>query len=308
MLVPLKIEDWSFDIIKELVISEYLETDTFEFKPSIKDFDPNNKLTHRILETTCAFANTNGGFIIFGIDDMGNKIGNRIIGIDKSDDLGKHFSDKIKKIYPTVYYKFRNPAIKIPKSNKILFVVQIFQSPERPHMKTDVGRFYIRTNGGNEFMTYQQIKEGFLRYDERYNKLNLLYMEISGNLAFAKEIVSTVKKNSISKLKDGEYLRYSTIKFETSVLASLISETLGIVDRDLIKMILKLRLQMISVNNELEHYLRYSIEDKKFQYDTHSKYVQQYIERSIIPLIENIITKLKKYGIEYKENEFKIFD
>ena len=201
MLVPSKLEDWNFDIIKDLVISEYLETDTFEFKPSIKDFDPNNKLTNRILETTCAFANTNGGFIVFGINDMGNKLENRIIGINKSDDLGKYFSDKIKKIYPTVYYKFKNPVIKIPNNDKILFVVQIFQSPERPHMKTDVGRFYYRTNGGNEFMTYQQVKEAFLRYDERYNKLNLLYMEISGNLEFAKEIVSTVKKTSISKLK-----------------------------------------------------------------------------------------------------------
>jgi len=63
---------------------------------------------------------------------------------------------------------------------------------------------------------------------------------------------------------------------------------------------------MLAVNNELEHYLRYSIEDKKFQYDTHSKYVQRYVQKSIIPLIENIITELKKYGIEYKENEFKI--
>ena len=73
-------------------------------------------------------------------------------------------------------------------------------------------------------------------------------------------------------------------------------------------MILKLRLQMIAVNNELEHYLRFSIEDKKNQYDTHSKYVQQYIEKSIIPLIEDIIIELKKYGIEYKDNEFTIFD
>ena len=65
---------------------------------------------------------------------------------------------------------------------------------------------------------------------------------------------------------------------------------------------------MIAVNNELEHYLRYSIEDKKNQYDTHSKYVQQYVENSIIPLIEDIIVELKKYGIEYTDNGFKIFN
>ena len=94
VLIPANLSQWNFEVIKDLVDKGYLEADEFEFKPAIKNRDPN--LQTRIVETACGFANTDGGFIIFGVKDMGNKTDDRITGIDKSDDLATQFGDKLK--------------------------------------------------------------------------------------------------------------------------------------------------------------------------------------------------------------------
>lgn len=116
---------------------------------------------------------------------MGNKKEDRLVGLENSDDLSKEFGDKIRSINPTPYYDFVNPPIPIPHKDQVLFVAQIPKSSDRPHMKADVGRFYHRTNTGNEIMNYQQIKEAFLRYEERKSKLNLLYIELFSNSKIA---------------------------------------------------------------------------------------------------------------------------
>jgi hypothetical protein len=157
--IPDSLDSWTYDTIKTLVDNDYLEDQTFEFKPAIRSRSPS--LNQRIVETTCAFANTDGGFMIFGIEDLGNTKQDRIKGIERSDDSAKEFGDKIKLIYPRVDFKFKNPPLEIPGKDTVLFVVHIIRNKSGPHMKVDVGRFYKRTNKGNDMMTYQEIKEAF---------------------------------------------------------------------------------------------------------------------------------------------------
>ena len=64
-MIPRALTDWDYETIKDLTTTSYLETDTFEFKLAMKSRDPT--IDGRIKETACAFANTNGGFIIFGV-------------------------------------------------------------------------------------------------------------------------------------------------------------------------------------------------------------------------------------------------
>jgi predicted HTH transcriptional regulator len=95
----------------------YCETDTFDFKPILKPVfgDPrkHDDYNERILNNVCAFANTYGGFIVFGIEDAKNKEGeDRIVGLDRLD-FAAEFGDKIKDLDPTVYYNFKNAPIKI---------------------------------------------------------------------------------------------------------------------------------------------------------------------------------------------------
>ena len=99
-------------------------------------------------KTVCAFANTEGGFLIFGIKDNRElSLAERIIGIDPKRDFPREFGDKIRdKIDPPVYFEFKNPPIKIPNSTNVIHVIKIPQSSERPHMVVHDRRFYYRTN------------------------------------------------------------------------------------------------------------------------------------------------------------------
>ncbi|CAN5455427.1 hypothetical protein BH18THE2_BH18THE2_20970 [soil metagenome] len=78
-MIPRTLPEWNCDKVKELTDKGYLEADTFEFKFEIKSRDP--KINERIIQTSCAFANTDGGFIIFGVADLGNKNEDRIVGL-----------------------------------------------------------------------------------------------------------------------------------------------------------------------------------------------------------------------------------
>ena len=94
---PKALEDWNYDIIKDLVDKGYYETDMFDFKAELPKVDT-------LSRTVCAFANTNGGFLIFGVQDIKASSNNRIIGIAKNKDFIKEFQDKIKNIEPSVYF------------------------------------------------------------------------------------------------------------------------------------------------------------------------------------------------------------
>jgi len=118
-------------------------------------------------------------------------------------------------------------------------------------MKTDVGRFYYRSNKGTDFMSYQQTKEAFLRYEERRNKLSLLYIEILSNLTIGQEIIR-VSNLKIEKHK-GRYLHYSPLRFETALIGSLLPELYSIVysDGEMIGSLFRLKLQMSTLNSTL---------------------------------------------------------
>ncbi|MPZ07038.1 MAG: hypothetical protein GEU26_11600 [Nitrososphaeraceae archaeon] len=310
-MIPTRLSEWNYEIIKELVEKGYLEADTFEFKREIKSRNP--KLNDRIVETACAFANTVGGFIIFGIDDLGNSKKDRIIGLQESDDLSKEFGDKMKSINPTPYYDFVNPPIKIQEKDTVLFVTYIPQSSARPHMKSDVGRFYYRTNKGNEIMNYQQVMEAFLHYEERRSKLNLLYIELLSNSIIASEILR-ISNKQLDEAANGKerYLPYSPLKFELTITSTLLPEVYSIIqnDRELTQSLFRLKLQLSTINSEISIYHSLDPERKEFQYDTHNEYIRECIDEYSLPLMNNIMKTLElKYGLAnpFSDSQFEIF-
>ena len=60
VVIPTNLSHWNLKIIKDLVDRDCLESGTFEFKLEMKSNGP-PPLKDRIIETTCAFANTDGG-------------------------------------------------------------------------------------------------------------------------------------------------------------------------------------------------------------------------------------------------------
>lgn len=110
---------------------KHTETQTIEFKPSWRD---------EYLKSICAFANTDGGKLIIGVDDNGKPV-----GIKDSKKLLEDLPNKFKDILGII------PNIKVEKKkNKDVVIVEVQHSyaPISYH-----GRFYIRSGS-----TIQELK------------------------------------------------------------------------------------------------------------------------------------------------------
>lgn len=241
-MIPNKLEDWDYNVIKELVGKGFFETDRFDLKedvPRSKDI----KGKERLEKTVCAFANTEGGFLIFGIkDNKSFSTEKRIIGIDSNRDFPREVGDRIVNMEPQVYYTFRNPPIKIPEDKKVIHVLEVPKSPGRPHM-TSKREFYYRTNRGNIPMSYQQIKDSFLEEEKRMEKLRLLFNELLKNRAYARELlvpITEIKKQIPIGFLDSNILQlilldghYIIKDKELIKKLSFITEKIRVVDQEL---------------------------------------------------------------------------
>jgi len=172
--IPEDIEQWTYGKIVDLINEGYDENDILEFKREI------NTASERLCKTACAFANTNGGTIIFGIDNDRQtpmNLHDRIIGIEDSDGLKRTIIDKINNIHPNIPIKntvFRKSNIKLP-NNKVIIILKITPSNSRPHQYDHI--FYKRLVDGNEPMDVTEVKQIILESQKNEILLTLLLQE-----------------------------------------------------------------------------------------------------------------------------------
>lgn len=154
-MIPDRLEDQSYDRIKDLVDKNINESKTHDFKSDIPD-------SIGLTKDCCAFANTDGGFIVFGVKGEGHHF--RIVGIDNDKEFANRFGQKINALPTNPVFELGN-FIPIPESEKVLVVVHIPRGYYRPHIPSqkELRIFWRRTNTGNEQMTYEEIRELFRR-------------------------------------------------------------------------------------------------------------------------------------------------
>lgn len=283
-MIPHELKEWDYALIKELVNRGFFETDKFDFK---KDLPEN------LEKSVCAFANTEGGFLIFGIkDDRSISDEERIIGIGPTRDFPREFGDKIINTEPHIYYSFKNPPINIPNSKNVIHVVKISQSPERPHM-TSKQDFYYRTNRGNVPMSYQQIKESFLNEEQRRQKLRLLFIELLSNKEQATSMVI-----SKERIKDS----YSLVTLDSSVLQTLLIDTYPIIigEEELIRLLVTMRERIKVINNKIRIFysqVSLPLSGKEEIVKSHNEYINQRVQQ-LIPLLDRSLKILEeRYGL-----------
>jgi hypothetical protein len=243
-MVPNDLSDWDYELIKKLTGQGYFETDKFDFKVD-SPHKSDNQGKYRLEKSICAFANTEGGFLIFGIKDDNNlSLEDRILGIDPGRDFPREIGDKIHNIEPSVYYDFINPPIKVPNNVNVIHVIKIPQSPNRPHW-TSKGEFCYRTNRGNVNMSYQQIKDSFLGEEIRRQKLRLLYIELSINKNRAESMLISEAKIDNS---------YTLLTLDSEVLQTLLVDTYPLIikEDELISLLIQIRENITIINNEIK--------------------------------------------------------
>ena len=214
MALPIKLSDWTLDHIRRA--ADEFEPGWFDFKEVFKSPDP--KHNDRIREAACAMANTDGGFLIFGVVDRKNrKPGGEVVpGVPVAGlgDLRKEFGDLVQDIKRGLGFDTPPKPVTVDSGGtRGVFVVHVPRSPLRPHQFN--GRFPKRGDGGSCVdMDFYEVREQMLNTEERLSKLTLLRIQLDQLRAVSQQISQIKRIPSVW-----------TLRFDTGAIKPLIAET-----------------------------------------------------------------------------------
>jgi hypothetical protein len=179
-MIPRTLENWSKESLLDLLGKHYFEPETFDYKETFPH-KGDDRGKQRLRKAICAFANSSGGFLVFGVkDDATLAALDRLVGFDPKDDFPQHFGTYAAECRPTVTWDYKKPAIVLDDGN-LIHVVEIPRSWRAPHAVGTPAEgliFTKRTNAGDESMSYEEVRMSFLGYYEKRLKLQLLRSEI----------------------------------------------------------------------------------------------------------------------------------
>jgi predicted HTH transcriptional regulator len=240
MVVPQTLDDWNLEIIEKIVDSRIPELDFFDFKkqlPHSKDEEGKKRLRKEI----CAFANSSGGFLIFGVSDAsqlsgGESLRNRIIGMKADEEFPSKFGSYPKDCSPSVSWQPKVQPISL-KNNQVIQIIQIERSWNSPHAvrENEVLHFVKRTHKGVEYMSLEEIRFTMLNQHEKRLKIELVRGEIANIMEESNFI--PIRETFVGKH------RYKAPKYDVNVIESVLSEIYTILKNhnDIILLINKIR-------------------------------------------------------------------
>lgn len=164
-----EIEDYSKEDIEELIINEVEENIHLDYKAS-GALDKDDKKRTEITKDVSAFANSDGGIIIYGVSEEDHRpqgispIDGRIYTKEWLENVIQLIQPRIDdlKIYP----------VRINDLGQSIYVVKIPRSGNAPHMARDK-RYYKRFNFKSEPMEDYEVKD-------LYNRTSIPELEIVG--------------------------------------------------------------------------------------------------------------------------------
>jgi hypothetical protein len=170
----------TYSDIEDLVnIRKEREGYKLDFKGEFGNID---KAKKELAKDVTAFANSSGGFLVFGVDKFYN-----ITGIDKTIQ-NRDVDEWINQILssnaePHVFY-YDPKVIEIPKQEKVIVVIHIPESTKKPHIVTEINNYFIRVNDSSKTANHAQIRDMFSSSNKKkeefeafLNKRNLLDIE-----------------------------------------------------------------------------------------------------------------------------------
>ena len=170
-MIASRLEDWTYDIIKDMVDKSQGESVSHDFKANIPCFISNDK-------------------------EISNIFGQKIHAV------------------PEIYFD-QPKIIFIPNSNKVLAIFHIPPSPRKPHIPSAMQerRFWKRTNAGNDFMEYDEIRRAFQTTPQEM--LNQIIVEQYKHNKRYKSYLCNVIINNLTKIKSTHEINYKRLISET---------------------------------------------------------------------------------------------
>lgn len=236
-MIPNKLNSWTLEKVEELIKKNIGESDRHDFKRKMPDAETLTKIC-------CAYANSKGGFVVIGVREVGKRW--KIEGIENDKELAHNFGQRLK-ANPTIEFSLPK-IIPISEKNRVIAVFEIPQSPERPHVPEiapDKRIFHKRTNKGNDHMTYEEIKFSFSDFQERREKLKLLYIEL----------LSNVEQMDSMKIKDASKENvHSLVNLDSGILNNLLSDLYTSISKnnELIRILFTIREKTKVINNKIK--------------------------------------------------------
>ena len=172
--IPEDVNEWSKGVLIDLLDEGYDENLRLEFKSKI------DSMTKRIPITGCAFANTMGGFLVFGIDNDRKKkwtTDQRLVGLEDSDQLKSQINNQIRNIEPSIpieNIEFKESNITLT-DGKVIVILKISKTTIGPHQFKEI--FYKRVANGNAPMDVNEIKNAIIEAQKSSRMLYLLEQE-----------------------------------------------------------------------------------------------------------------------------------
>jgi len=164
---PGSLADWNLDLVREIAASGISENDWYDFKADLQTADHQRKIV-------AAFANTQGGFLVFGVNNN-----RQVVGLDKPE-LPRDFGIKLSKdLFPSPGFEF-GPPMRLDGSSSV-WICQVPRSKRGPHavLQNDSWVFLRRTESGSNFsMNVEEIRGAFLDSGRRASELSWLRAEV----------------------------------------------------------------------------------------------------------------------------------
>lgn len=176
--IPKNIDGWNYNLIEQLVDIPFEETEELEYLSSAFNLGREKSDVERKI---CSLANTNGGFIIFGVKENRSSDGKRlesleIRGVEKFVNRENRIANIIKQTKPLINFDFK--TIDIPnEQNKCVIVINIKKSQDLP-VQSSQGIYYIRIQSSSERMNRDTIKNLFFETDLKIQRKNALLFEL----------------------------------------------------------------------------------------------------------------------------------
>ena len=248
-MVPRTLNEWTKDVVLDLLTKGIWEAESFDWKvyKTTRKSDPERQ---DIRKDCCAFANSQGGFLVYGVDDNRTKQpADRMVGVDPGFDFNNDFGAFPSSCRPSVRWEPKNPPIPLDNGN-VVHIVWLPRSWRGPHCipteKPQEGMLFPkRTNKGNEFMNYEEVRMAVLGYYEKLQKLHLLRQELQ-DLSTDLEMLLSIPDDRLGD-------QISTTTLDTSAIEAIVIDTCVILNErpELVQILNRIRGCARRINNQI---------------------------------------------------------
>lgn len=169
-MIARRLEDISFEDLSNLLQNEVRENKTLEYKRQLPHEGDSAKLP--FLAEVCALANTDGGDLIFGIDDEKGSP-KELTGLS-IDDPDKEILRIESAIRTGIEPRIPNISSKVIRGNaKIFLIVRVARSWNAPHrvIFKDHAKFYKRNSAGKYSMDVSELRMAFVQSEQIVDRI-----------------------------------------------------------------------------------------------------------------------------------------